>query len=323
MDQQHDHDHGHDHSHTHAPVEDPYYLDQLCLVGLSAAFGGICLALCTWQRPMLKLILNQEQFVPYIAGSGIVLVLFAVVRAVLLWIEVGKGAAHAHQATGSATESCASCSDHHHPSENHGHSHGDHEHSWAPWRYFLLLVPIVLFLMGLPNEMMVSAASIDASNLSQHPTEIGAAACVAMGPSWSQVVLLSLTEQLGKHESGEAEMIDFQTLEGVAYRDDFRNHFRGKRVWVKGQFAPDPSNSKLFYLVRRRIQCCYADSIMLNVPMLAKESIQHVNQNDWIKVTGTIDYFKDDKGYHTLLRVNSRKNVEKTERDPEWYLSSK
>ena len=27
----------------------------------------------------------------------------------------------------------------------HDHGHGDHDHDWAPWRYVLLLVPIILF----------------------------------------------------------------------------------------------------------------------------------------------------------------------------------
>jgi uncharacterized membrane protein YraQ (UPF0718 family) len=33
----------------------------------------------------------------------------------------------------------------------HSHAHGDHEHSWAPWRYVVLLLPVVLYFLVLSN----------------------------------------------------------------------------------------------------------------------------------------------------------------------------
>src|SRR5207249_7750262 len=33
-----------------------------------------------------------------------------------------------------------------------GHDHG-HDHGWAPWRYTVLMLPVVLFLLNLPNEI--------------------------------------------------------------------------------------------------------------------------------------------------------------------------
>src|SRR6516225_9604212 len=48
----HSHHHGHDHGHEHGPSHDhshshdepdTYFIDQLCMVGLSGAFGVICL----------------------------------------------------------------------------------------------------------------------------------------------------------------------------------------------------------------------------------------------------------------------------------------
>ncbi len=314
MDHQHEHNHDdHDHDHSHAPAEDPYYLDQLCLVGVSGAFGLICLALYFWQKPMLQLMLRR-QFHIYVVGSGVVLVLFAVVRAGVLWIQVGK-AAQEHPA---ATESCGDGCGHEHHADHHEHAHADHEHSWAPWRYVLLLVPIVLFLMGLPNEMMGTAPPpADVSSVNQDRA-IALASSVALGPSWAQAGLL--VGLVSEREAGVADPIDFLTLESLAYQENNRKDWRGKNVWVKGQFAPDPTNSCLFYLVRYRIQCCYADRVALNVPMLSQESILHVRPDNWVKVTGKVDFYNDAKGYHTLLRVNSSKNVEKTARETDWYL---
>ena len=54
--------HHHDRDHAHAPGHghhhhdddgDTYFIDQLCMVGLSGAFGVICLCLYFWQTRML------------------------------------------------------------------------------------------------------------------------------------------------------------------------------------------------------------------------------------------------------------------------------
>ena len=45
-------------SHIHEESE-TYYLDQLCLIALSGAFGGVCLTLYFWQVPMLNLMLGS------------------------------------------------------------------------------------------------------------------------------------------------------------------------------------------------------------------------------------------------------------------------
>lgn len=41
-------------------------------------------------------------------------------------------------------ESCAS--------SQHDCDHGDHDHSWGPWRYAVLLLPVVLYAMNMPNK---------------------------------------------------------------------------------------------------------------------------------------------------------------------------
>src|SRR5262249_48911615 len=124
-------------AHTHAS-DDTYYLDQLCLIGISAAFGGICLALyfsmVFWQPPsavptgtpaatvqpadaeqdegqwpMLKRLLDKD-FHPFILMTGIALMVLVLLRSIALWRTVAaKSAAnHAH--------------DH-----DHSHAH-DHDH---------------------------------------------------------------------------------------------------------------------------------------------------------------------------------------------------
>ncbi len=138
--------HAHDHDH------DSYYLEQMCLIALSAAFGGICLALYfsaqgnpgdEGEAPMLKLLL-APQFHPFILISGIALLVLAAVRAVIVWRSAGAPAHnHAHD-----HEHCPG----HTAAHDHSHDHG-HDHSWAPWRYVVLFIPVMLFLLGLPNKL--------------------------------------------------------------------------------------------------------------------------------------------------------------------------
>ena len=87
MSQSHEHDHHHE-------DDNPYYLDQMCLVSLSAAFGGACLSLYFWRTDILKAML-ADQFFPYVLGSGVVLIILAGLRGVALWIQVGRESAAA------------------------------------------------------------------------------------------------------------------------------------------------------------------------------------------------------------------------------------
>src|SRR4029077_9302222 len=114
----------HDHTHTHE--EDSYYLDQLCMVTLSAAFGGICLAMYYWKTDMLTRLLGP-QFHLFVLISGFTLVGLAVLRAYSLWVQVGKEKLdeHSHEHHDHAH--------HHHEDHDHAHEHGEHcqEHGSA------------------------------------------------------------------------------------------------------------------------------------------------------------------------------------------------
>jgi uncharacterized membrane protein YraQ (UPF0718 family) len=205
-DHSHPHTHGHSHDHTH-DEPDSYFIDQLCMVGLSGAFGVICLCLFFVQTKMLADLL-AAQFHPYVLLSGIALVVIAAARGWILWQQSRDPAFrpghehdhshhdhahdHGHQhavqekppmqvgvqpATARAHEhslgrsheherDAASGHDHvhHEPHEHHlGHAHAqhdhdheeaDHDHGWAPWRYVVILVPIILFLLGIPDRQV-------------------------------------------------------------------------------------------------------------------------------------------------------------------------
>ena len=99
----HDHSHSHDHDHNEG---DSYFIDQLCMVGLSGMFGMICLCLWFWQTAMLGLMLGP-QFHLFVLFSGFTLVALALTRGVILWNQ-SRDPAFLH---------------------DHGHEHHDHDHA--------------------------------------------------------------------------------------------------------------------------------------------------------------------------------------------------
>jgi hypothetical protein len=344
----------HDHTHTHEHENDTYYLDQLCLIALSAAFAGVCLTLYFWQTRMLGLML-AEQFHPFVLWSGVALAVLVAIRAVTLWHQVGQPAAHHHHhgccgghehshahaeevqqvgvhsalaggpspALSEHSHSHDAAHHHHHDHDHahghdhhHGHDHG-HDHGWAPWRYVVLLLPIMLYLLGLPNKG--PAALTDGTDVDLTEEAVMYASVVgSIGDPFGQVMLAAASQA---EHSGPAKRVDFKELEGFANTSSVREFWRGKRVQVLGQFAPSGTGDRFFTLVRFRMQCCAADAIPLRVPMYCKESLAGFQPNDWVLVTGRVEFQQDPSGrYMTRLKVNRRSDVKPHDPDNNFYL---
>jgi uncharacterized membrane protein YcgQ (UPF0703/DUF1980 family) len=328
--------HEHDHSHHHDG--DTFYLDQICMVGISGAFGAICLALyiSNWlaaqnnQQSMLTLLLGP-QFHGFVLASGVALVLIAGIRAVMLWRQAGASAHdhhHDHAHTHSHEHADGTTCDHDHRHEHghehhhHGHTHDhgpeDHDHGWAPWRYVLLLVPIILFLLGLPNKGPQAKAAAVHVDLTHEAA--GYAGMIASSPaspgevvSWMAALYLS---------EGEVTDVLYKDLENYASTPELRAQKKGKMVRVRGQFSPSPGSDQVFSLVRFRIQCCSADAIPLRVPMVVRESLRGLNlsPNEWVKVAGVVDFQEVDGKFKTILRVPNLRSIEKCPPDSNPYI---
>lgn len=326
----HSHDHHHDHDH---PVEDAYYLDQLCMVSLAGAFGVICLAMYYLQPAMLFRLL-APQFHVLILLCGDTLVILAVARALLLWANVGKREHehHHHEHDHSHDHGHDHHHDHAHHHHDHGHDHhhhhdhdaADHDHGWAPWRYVVILLPIMLFLLGLPSRGLQSqklnAADLvtdlkDQSVLPAGVIAAGAEPWVALPVAYAAYGV-SLTPN-----EANATYIDFKTLDKVADREDQRDYWSGKTIRVKGQYTPSQQSDRVFGLVRWRIQCCAADSQQLNVPILSRESITHIKPDEWIEVIGQLEFRpRNEKSFLTLVKVVGAGSVRKTAPDLNPYI---
>src|SRR5260370_22082753 len=93
---------------------DTYYLDQLCLIALCGAFGGVGFTLYFWQQSMLNRVLG-EQFHIYVLISGILLLVLTGIRAAIFWKSAG------------AAKNTLPLAQYHVHDHDHAHEHS-HEH---------------------------------------------------------------------------------------------------------------------------------------------------------------------------------------------------
>jgi uncharacterized membrane protein YcgQ (UPF0703/DUF1980 family) len=188
--------------HTHGEDRSTYYMEQLCTIAVCGLLGGVAVML--YYQNILRFILAGYLH-SYILGSGFALLALAALRAIGLWLSVrpalaGHGSGHEHEhchdhghdhahshshshlhgegehshvlASGLALQTAAHSHDcEHEHGDGHTHDCG-HEHNWNPGRYIVLLLPIVLYFLHLPNEgFTASGVSINASDLD--PTSDG------------------------------------------------------------------------------------------------------------------------------------------------------
>jgi uncharacterized membrane protein YraQ (UPF0718 family) len=166
-------------AHHHADERSAYYLDQLFAIGVCGAIAGVTLML--WQTNLLGRMLHPKFHIWVILG-GFSLLTIVVLRAIAVWQSVDEQAAATHEHGPECDHSHGHGHDHEHTSahvqsaagaggtglalagppeapvahshahgHSHSHSHGDHDHGWAPWRYVVLLLPVVLYFLVLTN----------------------------------------------------------------------------------------------------------------------------------------------------------------------------
>jgi uncharacterized membrane protein YraQ (UPF0718 family) len=173
-------------AHHHAEDRSTYYLDQLFTIGVCGAIAAVTLML--WQSNLLGRMLHPK-FHVWVVGGGFSLLGLVLLRAVAVWRSVdetqptphehGPECDHSHGHGHGHEEECGHTHGHGHehvqagpggaPSlalagvgapaapvahshaHGHSHSHAGHEHGWAPWRYVVLLLPVVLYFLVLSN----------------------------------------------------------------------------------------------------------------------------------------------------------------------------
>jgi len=163
----------------------------------------------------------------------------------------------------------------------HAHGHDGHDHSWAPWRYLVLLLPVAIYFV-VPLEALSSTGSkavdVDASGVSG-----------------------------GGAMKKEISNISFQQLQLAALYPENRAMYEGQTVRLVGQYVP--KSQRMFTLQRLKISCCVADAVPLDAVILidpeAKAALDGDRlQGKWVQVTGRVQFLKRADGsgaYATTL----------------------
>jgi hypothetical protein len=315
---------GHDHHH-HGQAE--YYLEQLFTIGVCGALGVVGVSL--YFSGKLNFML-AERFHPWVLGGGIALLVMVVIRAIVVWNSVAEPLAvpvHDHDHADGHDHSHDHCGhgdcghDHHHHHDHahehhdyahgaehaHGHHHDHdhvhvhththdhaHDHGWAPWRYVFLLLPVVLFLLNLPND-----------GFSASHQKLGSLEGVSVSG--------------GITEKGVLANIGFQQLEAAARSPESREFYEGKTISLEGRYlGNDP---KRFHLTRYKMNCCAADAIPLNAVIVVDPDPKvegldpKAYDNQWVRVTGLVAFVKSPSQdqYMTVIFVSPKEGQKTTD----------
>jgi hypothetical protein len=307
------------HSRDHSHDDSAYFTEQLCTLGISGAFGAIAVVL--YATGGLNVLLAQGILRHSVLVGGIALLVLVLIRAATLWFAAGKvGAAHAHE---------HDCCDHEHEHEHHhdehcdhdhehahdhshGHSHGgdghSHDHGWAPIRYVVLLIPVMLYFFVPLEALSAGGVGVD---------------------DFNPAVQLA-------NSKGFMGTLGFRELDAAKDSEGQRQYYEGKIAQITGMLVPSPSD-RWFTLQRLKIRCCAADAVPLNAVVLIDDSqvkdappeqpfkTQDLNRK-WVEVTAQIQFQQGPKGWMPVLivrptpEIDVKKLIRQIPPDPDPYL---
>ncbi|MCS7020737.1 MAG: hypothetical protein NZU63_02780 [Gemmataceae bacterium] len=222
---------------------------------------------------------------------------------------------------------------------NHGHSH---DLSWVVARMLVLIFPVSLYFLGLPNATyskerqlrMLGQESAMGSQLLQDfakeaevveekklddgsiqrilKTKTGLRLREIRKPDGSQPVLEVL--------SGEGRRMRFNDLNDAAYDQAKRESLQGQIAILEGRFRR--LGDKEFTLFRLKMTCCAADTVPLRVRIVVPQALSGFNDFDWVEVKGQIQFVKvpNQDRYLPVIMVADITDVRKTEPKGEYEL---
>lgn len=331
-----------------------YLTEQLWMLGVGLIYAGTMLfdywrAASGERTPISTVVPWIQQMILY---AGIVLGLLVSVRGAWVLWSVRELRRHGHiHLPGSAHEH------HHHHAHGHDHDEGDcccvpeselaalrgteieaaavvtgqrtpapastheHEQDWSPWRFFVLLAPVLLVLLPLPWDEMLRAFERSKSRIQTEGFSAGVATpgdvLVAFG-AWTisgDPLARSLAAALCQYRVGDqpaslekaldyleehAEVpetairrTDVAQLEQVAYIPAQREHWKQfRRVEIEGLYQPVPKRPQQFALVRLRMACCANDSRPVSIFGVTRQPPVGLQPGDWVRAQGRLDFIQ-------------------------------
>ena len=327
------------HAHSHSEAAGNYFLDQLCTIAACGALGTVAILMYESQR--IRDVLTSTFWRPVFYG-GLVLVALAIIRAGALWQLAGRVRAadtddnHGDSGHSHSHAHVEACDDEHgtgekceHEDHGHAHSHSHahghehshshteedhgHDHGWAPWRYIVLLLPVVLYALKLPAAGGFSAGytgiMLGADKLEGGKNTRLGAAILAGGP------LMPLTKKQS------VTVMRFNDLANAALRENSRDFYDGSTVQLKGQFMP--LSDKEFNLYRMKMTCCVADAVPLKARIVSPVTLQKFQPREWVTVTGELQFRKVagqvPEQWLPVIMLDSDDQIQRAEKDNNEY----
>jgi len=242
-------------------------------------------------------------FVPWLAVSGIVLVILALV--VLTSPSQGNsdccGHDHAHDHEHDAhTHDAHTHEGHTHEGHTHeGHTHEGHTHDErthdhdpsSPWHLSLVAAVLVLPVAG---AVLVSPSEFDASLVINRGVVGNFQDLPGYRPDrlpGEEAEEFDAGDYLRRDEQGRILATPLDLLY-AAYEPDMRRDFDGKDVVLTGQYFPARKNNPdgdRFTLLRMFIMCCAADARPVGVPVVGLPE-EPLGDMEWVNVSGKVAF---------------------------------
>ncbi len=327
------------HSHHHCGSPRDYFTEQLLTILVCGLFGFAAIQM--YRNGALEFLAPQFRLPVLVGGAAILLLVF--IRAIAVWKEAG-----AYQATGDMNAiGCGQ--DHTHdancnhtlypeqpevvadPDADDGHSH---DMSWTFARMLILVFPVLLFFMGLPNaslskERQLAMAGNDAAMGSEMLKDLAKDAVVVDEKTLDGgVIVRELKTRTGlkiretipsdggepKLEiiAGEGSQMRFNDLNDAAFDERKRQSLEGQTAILEGRFKR--LADKEFSLFRFKMTCCAADTVPLKVRIIVPQALGGFNDFDWVQAKGTIQFLQlpGQDRYVPVLLVADITDVRKT-----------
>ena len=183
--------------------------------------------------------------------------------------------------------------DHNHGHEHadthdHGHDHG-HDHSFAPWRYAVMILPLLLSAMLLYYHFEGLTLVYSAERLKQ------------VGGEGKETEFEGGSGALSKSKgSGSILTPDFNELTKASQNAAAREYWSGQQAELKGLYRPISDHE--FSLFRLKMTCCASDSVPVKVRIYCAENLSQFGlepgkgviafgQIEFRKAKGSEDYF--------------------------------
>lgn len=298
------------HAHHHGESLRDYFTEQLLTISVCGLFGFAAIEMYIENR----LSFLDPKFHYWLLGGGICIEIIVLLRAISIWKEAGKYQGNASQVHGPNCEA-GDCShvnipgDEEHTHADHGHSH---DMSWVIARMLILVFPVALFFLGLPNSSFSAEeqlkrtgreAALGADTLKELAKDAPVEEQKYDGDGKIMYRILKTETGLKIRQtfqpngestlellSGEPIHVKFSELNDAAYNAGERDFLQGQTATLEGRFKR--LADKEFTLFRMKMTCCKADEVPLKVRIIVPQALSNFNNFDWVKVKGQIQFLK-------------------------------